>query len=115
MKMNKMEVLEKDEIELIHNSTIELLERVGVIVESSEARDLLKESGAIVDETNKNNFVKFPESLITEQLKKVPNEFSLWGPDGSFSFNVNTRDTVFATVGTPEDLRSRKEKWSSEN
>ena len=40
MKMNRMEVLEKDEIELIHNSTIELLERVGVIVESSEARNL---------------------------------------------------------------------------
>jgi trimethylamine--corrinoid protein Co-methyltransferase len=110
MKMNRMEVLEKDEIELIHNSTIELLERVGVIVESSEARNLLKESGAIVDEANKENFVKFPEALIKEQLKKVPEEFTLWGPDGSFSFNVNTKDTVFATVGTPVKIYAPEKK-----
>jgi trimethylamine--corrinoid protein Co-methyltransferase len=99
MKMSKLEVLERDEIELIHQESLQLLEKVGVKVESEEARDLLKENGAIVDDSN--YFVKFPEDLITEQLKHVPNKFTLWGSNGSFNFEVNTETTNFATVGTP--------------
>jgi trimethylamine--corrinoid protein Co-methyltransferase len=99
MKLNKLEVLEKDEIALIHGESLKLLEKIGVKVESEEARDLLKENGAIVD--NSINNVKFPEELIVEQLKHVPNNFTLWGSDGSFNFEVNTKSVNFATVGTP--------------
>jgi len=97
--MNKIEVLEKDEIELIHNKTLELLEKLGVKVESEEARKLLKNSGAIVNERTQN--VKFPADLVLEQLKKVPDHFTLWGTDKSFNFEVNTKTVNFATVGTP--------------
>jgi len=48
MKMNKLEVLEKDEIELIHGESLKLLDKVGIKVESEEARDLLQENWAIV-------------------------------------------------------------------
>jgi len=99
MKLNQLEVLEKDEIELIHGESLNLLESIGIKVESEEARDLLNENGAIVD--NSNHFVKFPEELISEQLKLVPKKFSLWGSDGSFNFEVNTTTTQFATIGTP--------------
>lgn len=99
MRMNQLEVLTKDEIELIHQNTIELLETIGVKIDSIEARDLLIDNGAEFDENSK--FVKFPESLVKEAIKMVPNSFSLWGPDGSFKFDVNTSSTKFATVGTP--------------
>ena len=42
MKMIRMEVLAKDEVELIHSSTLELLENIGIMVDSPEARALLK-------------------------------------------------------------------------
>ena len=99
MRMNKIEVLEKEEIELIHGKTLELLEKIGIKVESEEARSLLKENGAIID--NNTHFVKFPEKLVLEQLKHVPNSFTLWGSDGSYNFEVNTKSVNFATVGTP--------------
>lgn len=99
MKLNKLEVLDKDEIELIHGESLKLLEKIGIKVESEEARDLLKENGAIVD--NSTYVVKFPEELISEQLKHVPSKFTLWGSDGSFNFEVNTKSVNFATVGTP--------------
>jgi trimethylamine--corrinoid protein Co-methyltransferase len=110
MKLSQMEVLSKEELQLIHNSTLELLETIGVIVDSQEARDLLKKNGAEVYEANKNIFVKFPESLIKEQLKKVPDSFSLWGPDGSFTFTVDTNTTQFATVGTPVKIYDPEKK-----
>lgn len=110
MKMTRMEVLAKDEVELIHSSTLELLETTGIMVDSPEARALLKENGAIVDDTSKNIWVKFPEELVKEQLKHVPDSFTLWGPDGSFSFTVNTKTTQFATVGTPVKIYDPESK-----
>ena len=99
MRLNQIKVLENSEIQIIHEKTLELLEKVGVKIESDEARILLELNGALVQENN--DFVKFPESLVKEQLKKVPDSFKLWGSDGSFSFEVNTKSTQFATVGTP--------------
>ncbi|MFX1445065.1 MAG: trimethylamine methyltransferase family protein [Promethearchaeota archaeon] len=110
MKMTRMEVLTKDELELIHSSTLELLETTGIIVDSPEARTLLKESGAIVDNNSKNMWVKFPEELVKEQLKHVPDKFTLWGPDGSFSFSVDTKSSQFATVGTPVKIYDPRSK-----
>ncbi|MHA2287547.1 MAG: trimethylamine methyltransferase family protein [Promethearchaeota archaeon] len=106
--MTRLEVLEKDEIELIHGESLKLLEKIGVKVESEEAREILKENGAIVD--NSNHIVKFPEELITEQLKHVPNKFTLWGADGSFNFEVNTESVNFATVGTPVKIYDPSKK-----
>ncbi|MFX0070261.1 MAG: trimethylamine methyltransferase family protein, partial [Candidatus Hermodarchaeota archaeon] len=100
----------KDEIELIHNTTLELLESVGVMIDSPEARALLKENGAILDDNQGNIWVKFPEELVKEQLKHVPDSFKLWGPDGSFSFEVNTKSTQFATVGTPVKIYDPESK-----
>ncbi len=101
MRMNRMEVLTQEEVQIIHNSTLELLETVGIKVDSDEAKSLLREHGAIIDENDQKKFVKIPRELITEQLKKVPDKFSLWGPDGSFRLDVDTKTVNFATVGTP--------------
>jgi trimethylamine--corrinoid protein Co-methyltransferase len=110
MKLNQMEVLTKDEIELIHNTTLELLESVGVMVDSPEARTLLKNNGAMVDDDSKNIWVRFPEELVKEQLRFVPDSFTLWGPDGTFSFSVDTKTTQFATVGTPVKIYDPEHK-----
>ena len=48
MKMTRMEVLTKDEVELIHNSTLELLETTGIMVDSPEARILLNKDLKII-------------------------------------------------------------------
>ncbi|MFX0041504.1 MAG: trimethylamine methyltransferase family protein [Candidatus Hodarchaeota archaeon] len=107
MKLRQLEVLSKDELELINSKTLDLLETIGVRVESDEAQDLLKQNGCIIAE---NNFVKFSQELIKEQLKKVPQSFSLWGPDGSFNFEVNTSTINFATVGTPVKIYDPSQK-----
>jgi trimethylamine--corrinoid protein Co-methyltransferase len=109
MKTNYMKVLDPDEIERIHKNTIKLLKEIGVKVETEEARTLLEENGAILDNENKH-FVKFPEDLVMEQLRKVPDSFSLWGPDGSFRLDIDTKSVNFATVGTPVKIYDRTHK-----
>ena len=95
---------------MIHSTTLELLESVGVRVESEVARNFLKINGAIVDETSKEHFVKFPEDLIIKQLKSVPKAFSLYGPDGSFKVEVNTTSTNFATFGAAVNMYDPSKK-----
>jgi trimethylamine--corrinoid protein Co-methyltransferase len=99
MKLNKLEVLSKDEIETIHSATITLLETVGLKIDAEDCRKVLQEHGAEIDKYS--DFVKFPEALIKEQLKHVPDSFKLYGRDGSFNFEVNTHSTQFGTIGTP--------------
>ena len=108
MRRNLINVLSQDEIELIHNHTLDLLERIGVKVDSTEARELLIENGAIFDD--KTEYVKFPEGLVKEQLTKVPSSFTLWGSDGSYSFEINKETVNFATVGTPVKIYDPEHK-----
>ena len=109
MKLNKLEVLTKEEIEIIHTNTLELLETIGVKVESSEARTFLKENGCFTDDEN-SHFIKYPSDLVETHLKTVPNSFSLWGHDRSFQLNIDTKTVNFATVGTPVKIYDPESK-----
>ena len=108
MKMKKLEVFSKDEIEVIHSATMSLLTEVGIKIDSDDAKEILKENGAVVDD--ETNFVKFSESLIKDKLKTVPSKFKLYGPDGSFYFEVNTDTSQFATIGTPVKIYDKNSK-----
>jgi len=108
MKLKKLEVFSKDELEVIHSASITLLSEVGIKIDAQDTRDLLKANGARVDDNT--YFVKFPESMVMENLKTVPDSFRLHGPDGSFSFEVNTSTTQFATIGTPVKIYDPKKE-----
>ena len=106
MKLKYLEVLSKEEIELIHSATLELLSTVGIKIDDEEVRELFKENGAEIDDNT--SFVKIPEDLIKQRLKTVPNSFKLYGRDGSFNFEVNTTTTQFSTIGTPVKIYDSK-------
>ncbi|MFX0012175.1 MAG: trimethylamine methyltransferase family protein, partial [Candidatus Hermodarchaeota archaeon] len=108
MKLKKIEVFTKDELEAIHSASMTLLSKVGIKIDAQEARDILKDNGAVVDDDN--YFVKFPESMVKEKLKTVPDSFKLYGPDGSFNFEVNTQQTQFGTIGTPVKIYDPSKK-----
>ena len=99
MKLNKIDVFSKNELEQIHAASLELLLDVGIKVDSEKARAVLKKNGAEVNE--KTHFVKFSESLVKEKLKTVPDSFTLHGPDGTYKATIDVEHTEFATIGTP--------------
>ncbi|MFX1488254.1 MAG: trimethylamine methyltransferase family protein [Promethearchaeota archaeon] len=99
MRLKYIEPLSKGEVEIIDSAAIELLSSVGIKVDAESARKLFEENGCEVDKST--HFVKIPEEFIKEKLKTIPSSFRLYGPDGSFNFEVNTQSTKFATIGTP--------------
>jgi len=112
MKLHIIEVLSQEEVETIHETTLQLLEEIGIMVHSQEARELLKENGCISQEDSLNpyHYVKYPRDIVETYLKTVPKEFTLYGSDGSFSRTIDTKTTNFATVGTPVKMYDPQKK-----
>jgi trimethylamine--corrinoid protein Co-methyltransferase len=110
MKLNRIEALTSQEIQEIHSVTLELLETTGVIVESPEARSLFRENGGTIEKINKDYFIKIPKDLVLQQLKTVPQSFSLYGPDGSYGFEVNTENLNFGTFGAAVNVYDPSKK-----
>jgi trimethylamine--corrinoid protein Co-methyltransferase len=66
--------LTKDQIEEIHFSALEILERTGIVVHEKETLELLSEAGCSVSERNR---VRIPGHIVEEALRSVPKKCTL--------------------------------------
>jgi len=73
-----LKYLSKDQIEEIHFSTLEILERTGVEIFNDEALGLLKDAGARVE----GNLVRIHEGLVKNALATVPSRITMANRDG---------------------------------
>lgn len=73
----KIEVLSRDEMELVHSESLDLLENMGILVENNTCLEILEEHGCSIDW--KSKVAKIPRSLVGECLKKAIREFELHG------------------------------------
>lgn len=71
-------------------ASLEVLESVGVIVESEEALNILEDAGCIIDE----NLVRFPTSVVKKALRNAPTRFVLSDSVGKRSVFLE-RNKVF--------------------
>jgi trimethylamine--corrinoid protein Co-methyltransferase len=60
-------------------ATMEVLERVGVLVEDNEALDLLSSAGAMVDK--QKGRARIPEYLVKDVCRKAPSSFDIYTRD----------------------------------
>ena len=89
--MPKLKLLSGSNVKDIHASSIEVLEKAGVIVKNAPALKLLGGAGCTVE----SNLVKIPGELVEEQLKKVQPEFTLYSRDGEKSYNVGGDNVIY--------------------
>ncbi|KKL53912.1 hypothetical protein LCGC14_2270660 [marine sediment metagenome] len=69
MAKPKITFLSQTELEAIHNASLEVLEKTGTVVESTEALDVLKNAGASVDYESCQ--VTIPPELVAEALNRA--------------------------------------------
>ena len=70
--------LDDDQCERLHDATLRVLERTGLIVDEPEGLELLCRAGAAVD----GNRVRIPAKLVDWALSVAPREVTLYGRDG---------------------------------
>ncbi len=104
MKSSSFKVLSDDETTLIHEKTLEVLERTGVKVELKKLRDMFRDHGCGVDE--KTKIVTFKPDFVMEFLRKTPPEFTLCGSDPSRQWPININSRVHGGLGTAMNMYS---------
>ena len=95
--------LSKDGIDKIHQSTLKILENIGIKVEEKKALRTFKENGCIVDS---KGVVKIPPSLVEESLKKAPHKIEMYGRDGKKRMTLEGRNVYFGTAGGSPYIRT---------
>lgn len=75
-----LEILEKGDLQRIHQTSMKILEEIGVKMDDPRALKTFKENGCEVDE--KKHVVKLREEFVKEHLKKVPKVFTVYSRGG---------------------------------
>jgi len=81
------------QIQEIHNATLEVLRRTGVKVYEEEALGLLKEAGADVQ----GELVRIPEFLVEEALRSAPSSIAVSSRNGSRAMALEAGKVYFGT------------------
>jgi trimethylamine---corrinoid protein Co-methyltransferase len=74
----KLSVISEDQIQIIHQATLEVLERTGVQVTHKKALDIFGSNGARINQ----NRVHFPSWMVEEAIAKAPSRVVLGNRDG---------------------------------
>ena len=74
------EYLSRDQLDMIHMASLEILERTGVIIYDDNALSLLAENGAFVDFEKK--LAKIPAFMVEEAIRSAPAKITLCGVNG---------------------------------
>lgn len=92
-KIGIFEYFTKEEIDKIHNATLEVLEKVGVRIEEENALKLLDSIGADIDFTKK--IAKIPPHIVKEAIKNSPNSILFAGRDSKFDLKLEGKRVHF--------------------
>ncbi|MEM3816451.1 MAG: trimethylamine methyltransferase family protein [Candidatus Bathyarchaeia archaeon] len=82
----RFQVLSKEDLDIIHNSALFVLEKVGVKVATKEAVKIFSDAGAVIDQSQR--IVKVPEGIVKDALKKTPSSFTLVGRNEKREVNI---------------------------
>lgn len=81
----KVGVLSDDQIEKVHHYSLEILSRVGVRVESQEARKVFAEAGLKADS---DNVVRISSDTVDWAVKAAPSTVDIYNRNGDFAFQM---------------------------
>jgi len=107
--MQRFEILTKTQVEKVHETSLQILWKIGVDFSYPPAIEVLKNGGAKVD----GERVFFPPKLIEEQIKKAPSQFTLYARNPDNNIIIGGQHMVFAPgYGAPfvTELNSSRRK-----
>jgi trimethylamine--corrinoid protein Co-methyltransferase len=87
-------LLSGEQIEQIHIYTLDLLEQVGVWVQSEEALGIFENAGCDIGDPKR---VKIPRDLIAEALDSAPNEIEIFDQNGEPAMTLKRGACYYGT------------------
>lgn len=93
----KLDVLGKDDVQKIHEATLNIIENVGVRFPSKRALQIWEDVGAVVDHEKK--IVKVKPYLIEDALKQAPPAYTLGARDPQQNLSLDGNHVHLGTDG----------------
>lgn len=94
-----VEILSADELESIHNASLEVLQTIGINFLLPEARQILKDAGADVEPHGTR--VRFDPNLVLEAVSHAPSKFTVHARNPERSLQIGGKWLAFSTVAGP--------------
>ena len=94
-----IEILNPDQLEAIHQSSLRLLSDVGIKVLDPEARRLLADAGCKVEETGE--IVHFDPDLVMEMVEHAPESVELHARNPAYNLTLGGKEIIFSSVMCP--------------
>jgi trimethylamine--corrinoid protein Co-methyltransferase len=108
-----LEILTKEQVTRIHDSSLHILENTGIKFWEPDAVKFLKKAGADTDA--KTGTVRFPRDLVMKSLRKAPRTITLAGRSPRFDLKIGEGRSHFGTLGTAPlvfDLETRERRYA---
>lgn len=94
-----MNVFTEDELDALHNATLEVLSEAGIKVESEEAIEIFESAGARVERISNYAIVKFPHYLVEDCIRYAPRNVADYGRNSEKDFILEPHRIGFSTFG----------------
>ncbi len=94
------EVVDGDQLESIHDASLEVLRDVGLDVLEPAARKIFAEAGCAIEDER----VRFDPEMITEAVAHAPREFTLHARNPERNLRIGGENVVFTSVGSPPNV-----------
>jgi len=95
-------LLSTEEVEKIHDTSLEILENIGVRVHLEQARDIFAKHGCRVDRTNR--IVKLPRKVVEHYRQAFAPHFTFRGRDPQFDRTIPDNRPVIVTASSAPNL-----------
>ncbi|MEH6527245.1 MAG: trimethylamine methyltransferase family protein [Sneathiella sp.] len=89
-----VEIISEDQVEAIHNASLDILENIGIVVRLDEARDILRKAGQKVDEDT--HIVYFDREFVLDAMSHAPAEFTIHAPNPEWNMEIGGDNVAFA-------------------
>ncbi|MBL0345080.1 trimethylamine methyltransferase family protein [Candidatus Villigracilis affinis] len=98
--MSFAEFLTQDQVERIHEASLEILEEVGLRVRYEPARAMFEKHGCLVD----GERVKLPRDVVEKYRKMCPPTFTFYARDPKFDRTIPRDSPVIVTASSAPDI-----------
>jgi trimethylamine---corrinoid protein Co-methyltransferase len=100
--MSYAELLTPEQVERVHEASLEVLQEVGLMVRYAPARDLFHTHGCEIN--SETNRVKFPRAIVEKYLKVLPPKFTFHGRDPKYDKTIPDQSPVIVTGSSAPDI-----------
>src|SRR4030066_2595702 len=100
--MSYATLLTPEQVERTHTASLEILEKVGMLVRNEKARSIYAQHGCLVDDGTQ--IVKFPPPVVEKHRLMLPPTFSFFGRDPKYDRILPQDGPVIVTGSSAPDI-----------